>query len=131
MKGAQDTDWEVLWHQPCQDGRELPIYPALRCAGPGPFPKVGESYLSESTQAVEVRLRSSCTHALEIGALLMNSQPGDAALLPFFILCSAVDVVSGSGYYTADFSLRLPIFTGPNWTARIHRVVENMMKLTP
>lgn len=53
-------------------------------SGNGPFTKECERLLERELGAPRVLLTTSCTHALEMAALLLEIQPGDEVILPAF-----------------------------------------------
>jgi dTDP-4-amino-4,6-dideoxygalactose transaminase len=63
----------------------------MHTAGDGPFSKKCQTLLEEELGAKKVLLTTSCTHALELAALLLNLQPGDEVLLPSFTFVSTAN----------------------------------------
>ena len=57
-------------------------------AGNGPFTKRFELGLKERMGVPQVLLTTSCTHALEMSALLCNLKPGDEVIVPSFTFVS-------------------------------------------
>ncbi len=53
-------------------------------SGNGPFTKRCEALLEETLKIPKVLLTSSCTHALEMAALLLDIRPGDEVIVPSF-----------------------------------------------
>lgn len=67
---------------------------ALRNAhtcGNGPFTKRCNGILESSLGVPKVLLTTSCTHALEMAALLLNIQAGDEVIVPSFTFVSTVN----------------------------------------
>jgi dTDP-4-amino-4,6-dideoxygalactose transaminase len=60
-------------------------------SGDGPFSKRCEAHLEKSLGAPRVLLTSSCTHALELAALLADIRPGDEFIVPSFTFPSTVN----------------------------------------
>ena len=58
------------------------------CSGNGPFTKKVESLINEVTGAQRTLLTTSCTHALEMSALLLNLKPADEVIVPSFTFVS-------------------------------------------
>lgn len=85
----------IKFNVPFTNGREAEmIKEAIRLAefsGGGYFTKLVEKWLSEYTGAQRVLLTSSCTHALEMCALLCDIQPGDEVIMPSFNFVSAAN----------------------------------------
>jgi dTDP-4-amino-4,6-dideoxygalactose transaminase len=57
-------------------------------AGDGPFTKRAEDVLRRELEVNQTLLTTSCTHALEISALLCKLQPGDEVIVPAFTFVS-------------------------------------------
>jgi dTDP-4-amino-4,6-dideoxygalactose transaminase len=60
-------------------------------SGDGPFTKKCSALLEQILGSPKVLLTTSCTHALEMAALLLNFQPGDEVILPAFTFVSTVN----------------------------------------
>ncbi len=73
-------------------------------SGDGPFTKSCSRILEEWLGAPRVLLTTSCTHALEMAALLLDIQPGDEVILPSFTFVSTVNafVLRGARPVFAD-----------------------------
>jgi dTDP-4-amino-4,6-dideoxygalactose transaminase len=61
-------------------------------AGDGAFTRRCQAILEETLGAARVLLTSSCTHALEMGELLLDIKRGDKILLPSFTFVSTASV---------------------------------------
>ena len=57
-------------------------------AGNGPFTKKAEMILAQRLEVNQALLTTSCTHALEISALLCNLKPGDEVIVPSYTFVS-------------------------------------------
>jgi len=57
-------------------------------SGNGQFTQWVEAYIGETTTAARALLASSCTHALEMSALLCSLKPGDEVIVPSFTFVS-------------------------------------------
>ena len=81
-------EYEIPFNRPCLSGNELKyIEAALRdfhISGDGVFSKKCSAYLEERIGVPKVLLTTSCTHALEMCALLLDIQPGDEVIVPSF-----------------------------------------------
>jgi dTDP-4-amino-4,6-dideoxygalactose transaminase len=66
-------------------------------AGDGPFTKKCEALLEEMTGAPHALLTTSCTHALEMAALLLDLQAGDEVIAPSFTFVSTVNAFALRG----------------------------------
>jgi dTDP-4-amino-4,6-dideoxygalactose transaminase len=60
-------------------------------AGDGQFTKKCHRLLEQVLGAPKVLLTTSCTHALEMAALLLDIQPGDEVIVPSFTFVSTVN----------------------------------------
>jgi dTDP-4-amino-4,6-dideoxygalactose transaminase len=59
--------------------------------GDGPFTKQCQARLESALGVRKVLLTTSCTHALEMTALLLDIQPGDEVVVPSFTFVSTVN----------------------------------------
>jgi dTDP-4-amino-4,6-dideoxygalactose transaminase len=57
-------------------------------AGDGPFARRCEALIEEAVGAKRALLTTSCTHALELAALLLDIAPGDEVIVPSFTFVS-------------------------------------------
>jgi dTDP-4-amino-4,6-dideoxygalactose transaminase len=73
-------------------------------SGDGPFTRKCHRILEELLGAPKVLLTTSCTHALEMAALLLDIQPGDEVIVPSFTFVSTVNgfVLRGARPVFAD-----------------------------
>lgn len=60
-------------------------------SGDGPFTKACHRLLEEQLGLPKALLTTSCTHALEMTALLLDIQPGDEVIIPDFTFVSTVN----------------------------------------
>lgn len=60
-------------------------------AGDGPFTRRCEQFLQRELEAPRVLLTTSCTHALEMAAILLEIGEGDEVVLPSFAFTSCVN----------------------------------------
>lgn len=70
---------------------EAAVISALRSeqiSGNGPFGQEAEEMLSQIHGGSRVLLTTSCTHALEMSALLLNLEPGDEVIVPAYTFVS-------------------------------------------
>lgn len=73
-------------------------------SGDGPFTKKCHALLEEWLGVRGALLTTSCTHALEMAALLLNIQPGDEVIVPSFTFVSTINafVLRGAQPVFAD-----------------------------
>ncbi|WP_260608766.1 dTDP-4-amino-4,6-dideoxygalactose transaminase [Vibrio cholerae] len=62
-----------------------------KLSGDGPFAKQCEVWLEKHTQTKKALLTPSCTHALELAALLIDIQAGDEVIMPSFTFVSTAN----------------------------------------
>lgn len=66
-------------------------------SGDGPFTKSCQSFLERALHVPRVLLTTSCTHALEMSALLLDLKPGDEVIVPAFTFVSTVNAFALRG----------------------------------
>lgn len=73
-------------------------------SGDGPFTRKAHALLEEALGVRKVLLTTSCTHALEMSAILLDIQPGDEVIVPSFTFVSTVNafVLRGAKPIFAD-----------------------------
>ena len=86
------TAWRIPFNRVALAGDELAyVQQAIReghIGGDGPFGRRCEELLEEATGAHRALLATSCTHALELAALLLDLGPGDEVVVPSFTFAS-------------------------------------------
>ncbi len=75
-----------------------------KICGDGQFTKKCNAWMEERTATKKCLLTTSCTHALEMAALLADIQPGDEVILPSFTFVSTADafVLRGANLVFVD-----------------------------
>ena len=68
-----------------------------RLSGDGPFCRRAERLLEETMGVKRALLTTSCTHALEMSAFLLDIQPGDEVIVPSFTFVSTVNAFAIRG----------------------------------
>ena len=85
----------IPFNRPAIVGKELYyISQAIHeghAAGDGTFTKRCHAFLEEALDVPKVLLTTSCTHALEMAALLLDIQPGDEVIVPSFTFVTTVN----------------------------------------
>ena len=66
-------------------------------SGDGHYTRQASGLLAELTGVPNVLLTTSCTHALEMAALLLDLQPGDEVIMPSFTFVSTANAVALRG----------------------------------
>jgi dTDP-4-amino-4,6-dideoxygalactose transaminase len=75
-----------------------------KLSGDGSFTKKSSTLLEKALGVPKVLLTTSCTHALEMSAILLDIQPGDEVIIPSFTFVSTVNafVLRGAKPIFAD-----------------------------
>jgi dTDP-4-amino-4,6-dideoxygalactose transaminase len=60
-------------------------------SGDGPFSRKVHQFLQDALGVQKALLTTSCTHALEMSALLLDIQPGDEVIVPSFTFVSTIN----------------------------------------
>lgn len=85
----------IWFNRPAVTGREADyMRQAIEggtLSGDGPFTRRCHALLEEITGARKALLTTSCTHALEMAALLLDIQPGDEVICPAFTFVSTIN----------------------------------------
>lgn len=66
-------------------------------SGNGPFTSMVERYVEQNLATLRVLLTTSCTHALEMSALLAQIKPGDEVLVPSYTFVSTASAFAMFG----------------------------------
>lgn len=86
---------QIPFNRPFATGKELDYVGAAIAApkfsGDGPFTAECHRLLERSLGLQKALLTTSCTHALEMAALLLNLEPGDEVIVPAFTFPSALN----------------------------------------
>ncbi len=62
-----------------------------KICGDGIFTKKCSAWMEEKTGTAKALLTTSCTHAIEMSAILSNIQPGDEVIMPSYTFVSTAD----------------------------------------
>lgn len=89
------TIYKIPFNKPCLCGNELSYVSKVigygQASGDGLFTKRCHAFLEKELGVPKVLLTTSCTHALEMTALLLDIQPGDEVIVPSFTFVSTVN----------------------------------------
>jgi dTDP-4-amino-4,6-dideoxygalactose transaminase len=87
----------VIFNRAAVTGREIEYVTRAITDGPihgdGPFTRGCHEWLERLTGSPRALLTTSCTHALEMAALLLDLQPGDEVIVPPFTFVSTVNAI--------------------------------------
>ena len=85
----------IPFNQPTNFGAEFETVNKLKetfkLCGDGQFTRENEALLTHLHKNLETLLVSSCTHGLELAALLLNIQPGDEVIMPSYTFVSTAN----------------------------------------
>lgn len=85
----------IPFNRPCIAGKELSyILESIehgQISGDGIFTKKCHTHLERILSVPKVLLTTSCTHALEMAAILLNIKPGDEVIVPSFTFVSTIN----------------------------------------
>ncbi len=86
---------KIPFNKPCFEGKEL-VYIAEAISnglisGDGKFTERCHAFLEEQLGVPKVLLTTSCTHALEMAAILLNIEAGDDVIVPSFTFVSTAN----------------------------------------
>lgn len=85
----------IPFNKPPVSGNEITyINQAIRndkLSGDGPYAKKCESWFEENTGTLKALLTPSCTHALELAAILIDIKPGDEVIIPSYTFVSTAN----------------------------------------
>src|SRR4249919_804899 len=99
---------EIPFNKPYLTGRETSglerAFQNLRFAGDGPFTRDCSKVIEKILGCPKALLTTSCTHALEMAAFLLDVKAGDEVIVPSFTFVSSVNafVVRGARPVFAD-----------------------------
>ena len=86
----------INFNEPTLVGKELDyIKDAVtvehKLCGDGKYTRKCDKWIEENTGASKAMLTTSCTHALEIAAMLCDIKEGDEVIMPSYTFCSTAD----------------------------------------
>src|SRR5437762_3317057 len=120
----------VPFNRACVTGDEFPnIQQAINdmwLAGDGAFTKKCQKMLEQMVGAPKCLLTTSCTHALEMAALLLDIQDGDEVLVPSFTFVSTINAFVLRGARPVFCDIRADTFNLDE--QKLERLVTNRTK---
>lgn len=85
----------INFNEPPYVGRELQYMEkaikAHKICGDGEYTKKCNAWIEQKTNTSKALLTTSCTHALEMAAILSDIQPGDEVIMPSYTFVSTAD----------------------------------------
>jgi dTDP-4-amino-4,6-dideoxygalactose transaminase len=101
---------KVDFNQPILMGRELEYiakaFEMVHISGDGYFTQKCQQLLEDEIGTNRAILTTSCTHALEMSALLLNIEPGDEVIVPSFTFVSTVNAFVLRGAHPVFVDIR-------------------------
>jgi dTDP-4-amino-4,6-dideoxygalactose transaminase len=95
VRGGETLARHIPFNRASLVGREFEyLRDAMRnmhLSGDGPFTKRCQVYIEQLLGTERAILTTSCTHALEMAALLLDIRPGDEVLVPSFTFVSTIN----------------------------------------
>jgi dTDP-4-amino-4,6-dideoxygalactose transaminase len=95
------VSWRIPFNRASLTGNELDYLEQAvangHVSGDGPFTQACERVLEQETGAARALLTPSCTHALEMAALLLDLAPGDEVVVPSFTFVSTASAFALRG----------------------------------
>jgi len=89
------TTYSIPFNRPCLAGKEYKYMAEAiangHASGDGPFTRRCHEILERELGVPKVLLTTSCTHALEMAAILLDCGPGDEVILPSFTFVSTAN----------------------------------------
>ncbi len=89
------NDWLIPFNKPgCIGNEQIYIAQAIannKISGDGLFTRKCHAFLEKELAVPKVLLTTSCTHALEMAALLLDIHPSDEVIVPSFTFVSTVN----------------------------------------
>jgi dTDP-4-amino-4,6-dideoxygalactose transaminase len=90
-----DPPYAIPFNRPCLAGREQEYMRRAiasgHLSGDGEFTRACHAYLAQSLSVPAALLTTSCTHALEMAAMLLRIAPGDEVIVPSFTFVSTAN----------------------------------------
>ncbi|RSL34985.1 dTDP-4-amino-4,6-dideoxygalactose transaminase [Salibacterium salarium] len=77
-----------------------------KLSGDGPFTKKCQEWLESSFECPKTYLTPSCTHALEMAALLVDIKPGDEVIMPSYTFVSTANAFALRGAVVVFVDIR-------------------------
>jgi dTDP-4-amino-4,6-dideoxygalactose transaminase len=97
----KSIEWRIPFNKPAIVGTEFDgvqqVFSHGKFAGGGGFNKACNQWLKQHLNACDVLLTTSCTHALEMAALLCELSPDDEVILPSYAFTSTATAFARCG----------------------------------
>ena len=94
-KATKMAEYKIRFNVPPFTGKEMDYIKQavdnMKICGDGEFTKKDSKWLEDKTKTSKALLTTSCTHALELAALLCDIKEGDEVIMPSFTFVSTAD----------------------------------------
>ena len=104
------SEWHIPFNRPGLVGKEQDYIAESiangHLAGDGPFTKKCHALLERELAIAKVLLTTSCTHALEMAAILLNIESGDEVICPSFTFVSTINAFVLRGAHPVFIDIR-------------------------
>jgi len=94
-EAGMERGYLIPFNRPCLTGNELQYITQVieygHTSGDGAYTRKCQLLLEQALGVPRVLLTTSCTHALEMAALLLDIRPGDEVIVPSFTFVSTVN----------------------------------------
>ncbi|MBN9392742.1 MAG: dTDP-4-amino-4,6-dideoxygalactose transaminase [Chloroflexi bacterium] len=104
------TDYKIPFNFPAVVGNEKKYVAQAMASGhlsgDGPFTKRCHAFLEGELGIPRALLTTSCTHALEMAALLLDIKPGDEVIVPSFTFVSTINAFVLRGAHPVFIDIR-------------------------
>jgi dTDP-4-amino-4,6-dideoxygalactose transaminase len=101
MSASSAVNFAVPFNRPHITGSEAEYMSEAMASGPlsgdGPFTRRATDLLKAIIGAPAALLTTSCTHALDMSAILLDLRPGDEVIVPSFTFCSTANAYALRG----------------------------------
>lgn len=95
LKNIGNGDIMINFNNPPYAGKEIEYMKKAvenqKICGDGEFTKKCNKWIEDKTNTIKALLTTSCTHALEMSAILCDIKAGDEIIMPSFTFCSTAD----------------------------------------
>jgi dTDP-4-amino-4,6-dideoxygalactose transaminase len=98
----------ILFNEPCYTGEEekylMQVLANKKLCGDGSFTKLSSAFMEQKFGAKKVLLTTSCSHALDMSAILANIKEGDEVIMPSYTFVSTANafVLRGANIVFVD-----------------------------
>ena len=103
-------EYRIPFNRPCLVGNEqqyiVDVIRSGHAAGDGVYTRKCHALLERELGVPKALLTTSCTHALEMAALLLDIQPGDEVIIPSFTFVSTVNAFVLRGAHPVFIDIR-------------------------